>query len=82
MAMLWEWSEGLLGLFCVELAVFACTDDFLPCCVGLLASKSLSESFSDQGAWCSVVSADPGVYLEKELLGLGNGDAFHENASL
>jgi len=29
-----------------------------------------------------VVSADPGVYLEKELLALGNGDAFHENASL
>ena len=81
MAMLWEWSEGLLGLFCVELAVFACTDDFLPCCVGLLASKSLPESFSDQGAWCSVVSTDPGVYLEKKFLALGNGDALHENAS-
>ena len=27
------------------------------------------------------MSADPGVYLEKELLALGNGDAFHENAN-
>jgi hypothetical protein len=40
----------------------------------------LSESFSDEGAWCSVVSADSGVYLEKKLLALGNGDALHENA--
>ena len=29
-----------------------------------------------------MVSADPGVYLEKELLALGNGDALQENASL
>ena len=43
--------------------------------------ESLSESFSDKGAWCSVVSADPGVYLEKKLLALGNVDALHENAS-
>ena len=28
-----------------------------------------------------MVSADPSVYLEKELLVLGNGDALHENAS-
>ena len=28
------------------------------------------------------MSADPNVYLEKELLALGNGDAFHESASL
>jgi len=28
-----------------------------------------------------MVSADPGVYLEKKLLALGNGDALHENAS-
>ena len=27
------------------------------------------------------MSADPGVYLENELLALGNGDALHENAS-
>ena len=27
------------------------------------------------------MSADPGVYLEKKLLALGNGDALHENAS-
>ena len=27
-----------------------------------------------------MVSADPGVYLEKKLLALGNGDALHENA--
>ena len=51
-------------------------------CVGLLASKILVGSFSDQGAWHSVVSTDPGVYLEKELLAMGNGDALHENASL
>jgi len=29
-----------------------------------------------------MVSADPGVYLEKKPLALGNGDALHENASL
>ena len=28
-----------------------------------------------------MVSVDPGVYLEKKLLALGNGDALHENAS-
>ena len=28
-----------------------------------------------------MVSVDLGVYLEKELLALGNGDALHENAS-
>ena len=28
------------------------------------------------------MSADPGMYLEEELLALGNGDALHENASL
>ena len=28
-----------------------------------------------------MVSADPGMYLEKKLLALGNGDALHENAS-
>ena len=28
-----------------------------------------------------MVSADPGVYLEKKLLALSNGDALHENAS-
>ena len=28
-----------------------------------------------------MVSADPGVYLEKKLLALGNGDTLHENAS-
>ena len=28
-----------------------------------------------------MVSADPGVYLEKKFLALGNGDALHENAS-
>ena len=27
------------------------------------------------------MSTDSGVYLEKELLVLGNGDALHENAS-
>ena len=28
-----------------------------------------------------MVSADPGVYLKKKFLALGNGDALHENAS-
>ena len=28
-----------------------------------------------------MVSTDPGVYLEKKLLSLGNEDALHENAS-
>ena len=28
-----------------------------------------------------MVSADPGVYLEKKLIAMGNGDALHENAS-
>ena len=28
-----------------------------------------------------MVSIDPGMYLEKKLLALGNGDALHENAS-
>jgi hypothetical protein len=84
MAMLWEWSEGLgpeVGLFGVKLAAFTCTDDFLRVAQCCWPVKSLSESFSDQGAWCSVVSANPGMYLEKELLALGSGDALHENAS-
>ena len=81
------YGNGLKGLgwqvdlFGVKLAAFACTDDFFrfaQCCWPV---KSLSESFSDQGAWRSVVSVDPGVYLKKEHLALGNGDALHENAS-
>ena len=68
-------------MFGVKLAAFACTDDFFRVAQCCWPVKSLSESFSHQGAWRSVVSADPGVYLEKELLALGNGDALHENAS-
>ena len=85
MAMLWEWSEALgrqVGLFGVELVAFACTDDVFRVAQGCWPVKSLSESLSDQGAWHSVVFADPGLYLKKELLALGNGDAFHENADL
>ena len=73
------WQVGLLG---VELAAFACANDVFRVAQGCWLVKSLSEGLSDQRAWCSVVSANPGVYLEKELLALGNGDAFHENASL
>ena len=83
MAMLWEWSEelGLASGF-VWRKTGSTRGRFLPRCTVLLASKILVGSFSDQGAWHSVVSTDPGVYLEKELLALGNGDAFHVNASL
>ena len=70
-----------VGLFEVKLAAFACTDNFFRVAQCCWPVKSLSESFSDQGAWCSMVSADPGMYLEKKLLALGNGDALHENAS-
>ena len=69
-------------MFGVELACFACTDDVFRVAQGYWPVKSISESLSDQGAWRGVMSADPGVYLEKELLALGNGDALHENASL
>ena len=69
-------------MFGVKLAAFACTDDFFRVAQCCWPVKSLSESFSDQGAWRSVVSADSGVYLEKKLLALGNGDALNENASL
>ena len=72
------WQVGLFG---VKLAAFACTDDFFRVAQCCWPVKSLSESFSDQGAWHNVVSADPGVYLEMELLALGNRDALHENAS-
>jgi hypothetical protein len=73
------WQVGLFG---VKLTSFACTDDVFRVAQGCWPAKSLSESLSDQGAWRSVVSADPGVYLEKELLALGKGDALHEDASL
>ena len=65
--MLWEWSEGvgLAGGF-----VWRRT-----------GSLCIHGQFSDQGAWRSMVSADPDVYLENKLLALGNGDALHENAS-
>ena len=69
-------------MFGVKLAAFACMDDFFrvaQCCWPI---ESLSESLSDQGAWCSVVSTNPGVYLEKKFFTLGNGDALHENANL
>ena len=69
----------MLGL---ELAAFASADDVFRVAQGRWPVKSLSESLSDQGAWSSVVSADPSVYLKKELLALGDGDALHENASL
>ena len=69
-------------MFGVELAAFACTDDVFHVAQGCWPVKSLSECLSDQGAWRSVVFTDPDVYLEKELLALGNRDAFHENASL
>ena len=68
-------------MFGVELASFACTDDVFRVAQGCWPVKSLSERLSDQGAWRSVVSTDPGVFLEKELHALGNGDALHENAS-
>ena len=71
-----------MGLFGVELASFACTDDVLRVAQGCWPVKSLSECLSDQGVWHNVVSTDPGVYLEEELLALGNGDALHENANL
>ena len=70
-----------MGLFCIELAAFACTDDFFRVAQCRWPIESLSEILSNQGAWCSMVSADPGMYLEKKLLALGNGDAIHENAS-
>jgi hypothetical protein len=73
------WQVRLFG---VKLVAFAFTDNFFRIAQCCWPVKSLSESFSDQGAWRSVVSADPGVYLEKELLALGNRDALHENASL
>ena len=69
-------------MFGIELASFACTDDFFRVAQGCWLVKSQSERLSDQGAWRSMVSADPGMYLEKELLALGNGDALHENANL
>ena len=80
MAMLWEWFEELglaSGFFGVKLAAFARADDFFRVAQCCWPVESLSESFFDQGESCSMVSADPGVYLEKELLALGNGDAFH-----
>ena len=63
-----------MGLFCVELAAFACADDFLRVAQCRWPVESLSESFSEQGAWCSMVSIDSGVYLKKKFLALGNGD--------
>ena len=72
------WQVGLFG---VKLAAFAQADNFFRVAQCCWPVKSLSKSFSDQGAWRSVVFADPGVYLEKELLAQGNGDALHENTS-
>ena len=69
-----------VGLFCVELAAFACTNNFFRVAQCCWLVKSLSKNFSDQGTWHSMVSANPVVYLEKKLLALGNGDALHENA--
>jgi hypothetical protein len=69
-------------LFGIELASFASTNVVFRVAQGCWPVKSLSECLSDQGAWRSVVSAVPSVYLEKQLLALGNGDALHENASL
>jgi len=43
-----------------------------------LASRILVEKLYRPG---SVVSIDPGVYLNKKFLALGNGNALHENAS-
>ena len=70
-----------MGLFCVKLVAFACADNFhrvVQCCWPV---ESLSESFSDQGARCSMVSIDSGVYLKKKFLALGNGNTLYENAS-
>jgi hypothetical protein len=71
------WQVGLFG---VELAALACADNFLCVAQGHRLVETLSEGFSNQGAWCSVVSIDHSVY-KKKFLALGNGDAFHENAS-
>lgn len=70
-----------VGLFRVELVAFACADDFLRVAQCRWPVESLSKSFTDQGAWCNVVSTDPNVNLKKEFLALGNGNALHENAS-
>ena len=70
-----------MGLFGIKLAAFACTDDFFLVAQCRWPVESLSKSFYDQGAWCCMVSANPGVYLKKKFLALGNGDALHENAS-
>ena len=43
------------------------------------ASKNLGESFSDQWTRGHVMSADPVMDLEEELLPLVGGDALHEH---
>ena len=72
-----SWQVGLFG---IELAAFACTDDVFRVAPGYWLVKSFSEGLSDQGAWRYVVSTDPCMYLKKKLLALGNRDAFHDNA--
>ena len=68
-------------MFRVELAAFACADNFLHVAQCRWSVESLSESFSDQGARCNMVSTDPGVYHKKKFFTLGNGNALHENSS-
>ena len=38
----------------------------------------MAKGFSDQRPWDHVISVDPGMDLEEELLPLVGGDALHE----
>ena len=68
-----------MGLPSVELASFTPTDDLL--CISQCGGpvKALAKGFFDQRLRGRVMSADPGMDLEKKLLPLVGRDALHEH---
>ena len=67
-----------MSLSSVELASFTPMDHLL--CISQRSDpvKTLAKCFPDQRPWGRVMSVDPGMDLEEELLPLVGGDALHE----
>ena len=68
-----------MGLPSVELASFKPADDLL--CISQHGGpvKTLAKGFSDQRPWGHMMSTNPSMDLEEELLPLVGGDALHEH---
>ena len=66
-----SWEVRLLG---VELASMARADEVDGVCDGSWPVETLSQSVSNRGPWCCMVTMRPRVYVLEELPAFFNGD--------